>query len=97
MSDQINNSRPSRPMWQALGLAWELGYTISIPLVILALAGRLADKILGTAPWLLLVGVLISIFISSWLVYRKTINIISGEKNDVEKKEIDNNSTESKL
>ncbi|OHA55985.1 MAG: hypothetical protein A2429_01935 [Candidatus Veblenbacteria bacterium RIFOXYC1_FULL_42_9] len=86
-------------MWQALGLAWELGYTISIPLVILALAGRLADKWLGTAPWLLLVGALISIFISTWLVYRKTKNIISGEVIDdkVVKKETDNNSADSKL
>ncbi|HAO81841.1 MAG: hypothetical protein UV57_C0035G0004 [Parcubacteria group bacterium GW2011_GWD2_43_10] len=99
MSDQNNNPRQSKPMWQALGLAWELGYTISIPLVILALAGRLADKWLGTAPWLLLVGALISIFISTWLVYRKTKNIISGEVIDdkVVKKETDNNSADSKL
>ena len=99
MSDQNNNPRQSKPMWQALGLAWELGYTISIPLVILALAGRLADKWLGTAPWLLLVGALISIFISTWLVYRKTKNIISGQVIDdkVVKKEIDNNSADSKL
>jgi len=112
MSDQNNNPRQSKPMWQALGLAWELGYTISIPLVILALAGRLADKwlgtapwlllvgaLLGTAPWLLLVGALISIFISTWLVYRKTKNIISGEVIDdkVVKKETDNNSADSKL
>ena len=99
MSDQNNNSRQSKPMWQALGLAWELGYTISIPLVVLALAGRLADKWLGTSPWLLIAGVLISIFISTLLVYRKTKNIISGAtiNEDMDKKEKDNNSAGSKL
>ncbi len=65
-------------MWQALSLAWELGYTIAIPLVVLALAGRLADKVFFTSPWLLLGGVLFSIVISTWLVYKKTKVIVSS-------------------
>lgn len=62
--------------FSALGLAWELGYTIAVPLVILALGGRYLDKKLGTAPWLLLAGILISIVVSSWAVYKKTLDII---------------------
>ncbi|MFH1866544.1 MAG: AtpZ/AtpI family protein [Patescibacteria group bacterium] len=69
-------------LWRALGLAWELGYTIAVPLVILALAGRLLDKRWGTEPWLLLVGLSLSVFISSWAVYRKTKKIVGqGELN----------------
>ena len=60
----------------AISLAWELGYTIAVPLVALALLGRFLDKKLGTAPWLLLVGILVSITVSSWLVYKKTLDII---------------------
>lgn len=63
--------------WSALSLAWELGYTIAVPIVVLALLGRLLDRKLGTAPWLLLAGILLSIVASSWLVYVKTIKIIS--------------------
>jgi LPXTG-motif cell wall-anchored protein len=59
-----------------LGLAWELGYTIAVPLVALALGGRWLDKKLETSPWLLLAGILLSIAISSWLVYKKTLDII---------------------
>jgi len=62
--------------WSAVGLAWELGYTIAVPLVALALAGRYLDKKLDTSPWLLLIGILVSIALSSWLVYKKTLDII---------------------
>jgi ATP synthase protein I len=98
MSEKTIDPRSSKPMWQALGLAWELGYTIAIPLVIFALAGRLADKWLGTAPWLLIVGIILSIYISTLLVYRKTKNIISAItiNEDTDKKD-NNNSDGSKL
>ena len=62
--------------WSAVGLAWELGYTIAVPIVVFALLGRYLDKKLGTAPWLLLLGILISIAVSSWAVYKKTLDII---------------------
>ena len=62
--------------FSALGLAWNLGYTIAVPIVALALLGRFLDKKLGTAPWLLLFGILLSIAVSSWLVYKKTLDII---------------------
>ena len=62
--------------WSALSLAWELGYTIAIPIVVFALAGRWLDRRLDTAPWLLLTGIFISLVVSSWLVYFKMIKII---------------------
>lgn len=61
----------------ALGLAIELGYTIAIPLITLALLGRLLDRKLETAPWLLLAGILISLIVSSWLIYFKITKIIA--------------------
>jgi F0F1-type ATP synthase assembly protein I len=72
MADNKDNQRP----WSALGFAWELGYSIVIPLVVFALAGRLLDKKLGTSPWLLLVGLLLAIVSSSYIVYKKTIKIM---------------------
>jgi F0F1-type ATP synthase assembly protein I len=62
--------------WSALSLAWELGYLIAGPLVIFALAGRFLDKKLGTNPWLLLIGIVLAISVSSWIVYKKTVEII---------------------
>ena len=62
--------------WSALSLAWELGYTIAVPIVVFALVGRVLDKKLDSSPWLLLIGIFLSILASSWLVYFKMIKII---------------------
>lgn len=61
----------------AWSLAWELGYSIAVPIVLFALLGKFLDKKLSTSPWLLLAGVLISISISSYIVYKKTIDIMN--------------------
>jgi len=75
-------------VWSALSLAWQLGYTIAIPLVVLALVGRFLDKRFGTSPWLLLVGIFLSIIVSTFAVYFKTIKILSvAEKEPKEKKQ----------
>lgn len=66
-------------MWQALGLAWQLGYTIAIPIVVFGLAGRWLDKKYGTSPLLLLVGIFFATIVSSLSVYRKALHIVEGE------------------
>lgn len=58
-------------IWQALNIAWELGYTIAVPLVVLALGGRWADGVFKTAPWLFLAGIILAIVSSSILLVRK--------------------------
>jgi F0F1-type ATP synthase assembly protein I len=69
--------------WQALGIAWELGYVIAIPIVVFALGGRLLDKHFNTSPWLLLAGILISIVLSSiglvWK-FKKLMNTMETPK-----------------
>jgi F0F1-type ATP synthase assembly protein I len=72
MSDADNKDNA----WSAVGFAWELGYSIAIPLVLFAVGGRYLDKKLGTSPWLLLGGLFISIIISSFVVYKKTVKIL---------------------
>ncbi|MBI4034014.1 MAG: AtpZ/AtpI family protein [Candidatus Brennerbacteria bacterium] len=67
-----------RSDFRPLVLAWELGYTIAIPLVGLALLGRFLDKSFGTSPLFLLIGIFVSILVSSFLVYRKTKKIIDN-------------------
>ena len=63
--------------WQALGLAWEMGYTIAVPLVAFALGGKFLDHKLGTSPWMLLTGVIVSIPISTIVIYLKIAKIIN--------------------
>ena len=64
--------------WSAVSLAWELGYSIAVPLVGLALFGRFLDKKFESSPWFLLIGILISITVSSYLIYKKTTAILDN-------------------
>lgn len=72
----MNEQKP----WSALSFAWELGYTITVPLVIFALLGRFLDKKLHSSPWILLAGILISVIVSSIAVYFKATKIIQEIK-----------------
>ncbi len=67
---------PKRPLWQALGLAWQLGWMIVLPLVFFALAGRYADQAFGTTPWLFLGGVVVAITSTTLLLISKFSRLI---------------------
>jgi len=64
-------------IWSALNLAWELGYTIAIPIVILGFGGAWIDKKLGSSPGFLLTGIMLSVIISGVAVYRKIRSLVS--------------------
>ncbi len=87
--EQSQNQKSTKEsiVWYALSLAWQLGYTIAIPLVVLALAGRFADKKLGSAPWLLLAGIIMSLVISSLAISRK-ISFIMRSEQGIKNKEL---------
>lgn len=74
MQNELKN-QPSG-LWSALALAWELGYTIAIPIVIFAIGGRFLDKKLGSSPIFLLLGILLALIISGIGIYRKTMKIM---------------------
>lgn len=77
--NQESQSKVGMPEFEdfhPIALAWELGYTIAVPLVVFALVGRFADTYFNSSPWLLLGGILLSIFVSSFLVYKKTVKIL---------------------
>ncbi len=63
-------------IWSMLSLAWELGYLIALPLVAFALVGRFLDQHFNTSPWLFLLGILLSIFVSVYIVCKKIKEII---------------------
>lgn len=70
-------NRERSTLWMALGFAWQLGYTVAIPLVLLTLGGRLLDKHFGTHPWLLITGVILSIIISTAALIIRATGLIA--------------------
>ncbi len=76
MPDNQPNSKNA--LWRALGYAWQFGYTIVVPLVVLGLGGRLLDRQLNTAPWLFLTGIIVSIVLSTTFLIIKASRILSS-------------------
>ena len=56
--------------------AFDIGYSIAIPIIILVALGRFADKHFNTAPWLMITGLILSIITTSIIVYRKTKDLL---------------------
>ncbi|MDO8559096.1 MAG: AtpZ/AtpI family protein [bacterium] len=66
-----------RPIFlKTLSLAWEMGYTIAGPLVVLAFLGRFLDKKYESSPVALLSGVFLAMIISGAVVFKKTKKIM---------------------
>lgn len=63
-------------LWNTMAFAWELGYTIAVPLVIFALLGRFLDNKYEASPIFLIVGIFFAMIISGILVFRKAKKIL---------------------
>ncbi len=55
----------------AVGFVWEIFMVIAIPTVGCALLGRYLDNRWNTTPYLTVVGLVLALAISGWLVYVK--------------------------
>lgn len=78
-SKDKKEKKQSNSQWSVFSLAMELGFLIAIPLVVMALLGRFLDKKLETSPWLFLAGICISILLTTYLVYKKTISVFDNQ------------------
>ncbi len=76
MDEKTVKNKGNESAWSALGLAWNLGYTIAIPIVFFAFLGRYLDKKWDLSPWMLLLGIFLAMTTSGIMIYRKTMNIL---------------------
>ncbi len=72
--------REKSVFWQAVSLTFKFGYTITIPLVALALGGRFLDKKFDSSPLLLLVGIVLSLIVSSTVLLVKVKKVMEEMK-----------------
>lgn len=72
-----SDSRQLEPnSWTLLGIAWDLGYLIVLPIVIFGFAGAYTDKYYSTSPLFLLIGIGLSLLITTIGVYGKMSTFI---------------------
>lgn len=73
--------------WYLLELAWEMGFTIAIPLAILVFAGVILDRTYHTTPFFIIFGIILSIFVSSYGVYKMMLPAITQTREEEKAKE----------
>lgn len=66
----------NRAMWLSLQLAWEMGYLIALPVVLLGFGGAYLDKTWGTSPFLTLTGFIVAAVFSGIAVKRRLSAIL---------------------
>lgn len=57
---------------ELITFATDLGFSIVIPIALLTFGGRFIDKKFDTAPWFMIGGLLISVFVTGYIVFKKT-------------------------
>ncbi len=72
-----------------ISLAWDLGWMIALPIVLLAIGGAMLDKKLQSSPWFLLGGIGLAFVISSVMVYGKVLRVLADLSVDGELSEGD--------
>ena len=76
MNKEEKNNGEKSHFWEAMNLAWELGYTIALPIVILGFGGAYADKKFGTTPLFILIGIVVAMVLTSIGIIRKVKKIV---------------------
>lgn len=53
------------------GTAWELAYSLSIPVIVFFFGGIILDRLIGTAPWFSLFGFVVSLAATGIIIWQK--------------------------
>lgn len=73
-------NKEKSPFRQAAGVAWQVGYTITVPLIILVIVGRILDKHFNSSPIFILAGIVFSMIISTFTLSLRIKKIMTGIK-----------------
>jgi len=69
-------------LFLSLRLAWNLGFLISVPVVVFGFGGAYMDKYYGTSPAFVITGFVLAIVLSGLGVYRKVKEILGEERKE---------------
>ncbi len=72
----VKDVDPKESTLLGIGFAWELGYTIAVPAILFGIGGGFLDKMWGTKPLMLFVGILLAFVCSAIIVTRRLRDIM---------------------
>jgi F0F1-type ATP synthase assembly protein I len=73
---KMKNQRKQFRLFYSLSFAWQMGFLVAAPLVILLLIGYWLDKSLSTGPLFVLTGVFGGLVVSAYEIYHLLAPII---------------------
>lgn len=76
MDNIKNEKREIKTTAELVSFAFEIGYSIIIPIIILIIIGKFADDYFNTKPILMIAGVILSFFSTSIIIYHKTKRLL---------------------
>lgn len=76
----------------ALSFAWQLGFLIAIPIGGFLFLGFLADKLLGTKPLFLMIGLVVGVIVTVYEVYHLLWPLIKDKPRTFSKSHPENQS-----
>ncbi len=68
----------NKGFWLALNLAWEMGYLIAVPVLLLGVGGAYLDSYLATSPLFVLSGFALAALFSSVSVFRRVRAVLQS-------------------
>jgi len=76
MTDTPQDQKPNKSLGKSelVSIAFELGFIIALPIVLLGFVGKWLDGKAGTYPLLTLIGIFGAITMTSFWIYRKFKN-----------------------
>jgi len=75
-SHELKQKKGKSILWQTIGVSMQIGYIITLPLIILVISGKILDKHYNSSPFFLLVGMVLALIVSSIAVFIKMRKII---------------------
>lgn len=72
---------------QMIGFAFEMGYIIALPLILLLLAGKYLDLRYHTSPVFKISGLILALVASTTWLYRRFVEIIKSTSKDNSRKD----------
>jgi F0F1-type ATP synthase assembly protein I len=64
--------------WWMVSIVGEIGFLITVPLVLFAVVGRMVDAFFSSFPLFFLIGILCAIIASTYIIYRKLSTILKA-------------------
>ncbi len=75
--EKENRTKRGDTDWSLFSLAWDLGWMIAIPILLFGVGGAIMDKKLHSSPWLLLLGFVVSLGLTSFFIYFKISKVLN--------------------